>query len=266
MNNQYTVMIAEDEDIILASLTRHVQAFGQNFKLIGTAQDGQQLLELIKQHVPNVVFTDIQMPYLDGIELIQRLDNDYPDMIKIIVTGYDKFEYAKKAVQYNVFEYLLKPVIYDDIHDVLLKAQIKLDKQTKDIKDRRIDIDEGYPIDKAINNFVEYLKSNYTEDINLPGLISDIPFNTTYFCRQFKIKTGMSPSKYLTKLRINKATQLLQNNPEVSIGEISELVGYNNQSYFSRIYKITTGISPVELRDIPTEYSSSLNDLRRRDK
>lgn len=95
----------------------------------------------------------------------------------------------------------------------------------------------------------EYILSNYTSEINLNLIASSMNYSSSYLTKIFCQVYDCTPSKYIINLRINKACQLLLHNPELSIRQIGEAVGYHDQAYFSRIFKKHTGKSPFEYRE-----------------
>lgn len=248
--NEYTIIVAEDEALIRNSLVRNINNCHMGFEVIGTAQDGQEVLDQLERKVPHVLMTDIHMPVINGLELNKIVEQNYPDIFKVIISGYDNFDYARQAFEVNVQHYLLKPVLHEDMMEVLSKLRIKLDKQLDSIMDKlELSKDHDYSIDEALVMIQEYMKKNYTTEVNLDMLASSFYFNSTYLSRNFTKKYGQSPSKYLCNLRINKAKQLLVNNHELNVREIGELVGYENQAYFCRIFKSRVGQTPSQYRD-----------------
>lgn len=121
MKQVMKVCLVEDESILLRSLKRKVCTLFPGIRVIGEAYDGYEALEQIKKEVPDVVITDIRMPGMDGLELTRILAGDYPDVIVMIVSGYDDFQYARAAMQYGVHYYLLKPVKSDELQECLLQ-------------------------------------------------------------------------------------------------------------------------------------------------
>ena len=128
---QYEVIIAEDEELILNNLIQKVNAHPA-FKVIGSAQTGTDALNLVKEHSPILLMTDIRMPVMDGMELLSRVREHYPDIRFIIISGFSDFEYAREALHLKVYDYLLKPVSLDDIHEVLfgLQKDLELEKES----------------------------------------------------------------------------------------------------------------------------------------
>ena len=104
------IFLVEDEVIALRALERKIADLGGDYEVVGTAMNGVQALKLLPAAMPDVVITDIRMPDMDGIELTERIRKEHPGIIPIIATGYQEFEYAKKAISLGVKDYLLKPV------------------------------------------------------------------------------------------------------------------------------------------------------------
>lgn len=122
----YTVIVAEDEELLLNNLVHKIEKADPDFQVIGTAQTGAQALSLVEQMSPDVVFTDIKMPVMDGITLLTRIRDQFPFTKLVITSGFSDFEYAKKAITLKVSDYLLKPVDPDELRNVLLKIKQEL--------------------------------------------------------------------------------------------------------------------------------------------
>lgn len=246
---RYTVLVAEDEPLILESIVRHIESSNQNMEIIGAVHNGEKAWKMIKEHVPHILFSDIQMPVLNGLELFKRTNDEYPDILKVVISGFADFEYARKAIDYGVQEYMLKPILHEDMVKTLQKLRVKLDSQQHLIEDRLAERGKtDYQVEQAAAIMENYIKEHYMEDINLDLLARNLRFNLSYLGRAFTALTGKSPSRYLTSVRINKARQLLKHNGELSVQDVGALCGYPNPAYFSRIFKNVTGQSPIQVR------------------
>lgn len=120
------VLIAEDEPWIRAALVEMVERIGHDIKVVGEATNGEEAWHMIQQVWPTVLITDIMMPLMDGLELSRRITEDKMPIAIIIISGYENFQYAQKAIQYGVSKYLLKPVKMDELKETLLETVGKL--------------------------------------------------------------------------------------------------------------------------------------------
>lgn len=123
MRNNLRIILAEDEPAILRGLISAISQISSNCEIIGTALNGEDALDLICAKKPDVVITDIQMPLLNGLDLIEAAKEKSPHTTYIILTGYADFEYAKRAMKLNVTDYLLKPVDPDELEILLNKLK-----------------------------------------------------------------------------------------------------------------------------------------------
>ena len=101
-------------------------------ELVGDCENGKQAAEFVQEHPVDIVLTDILMPYMDGMELSHFLHDNYPDIVIVVFSGFGEFEYAKKAIQYGVSEYLLKPVTAMELTGVIQKMKEKVEQTRKE--------------------------------------------------------------------------------------------------------------------------------------
>ena len=146
----YRVLLVDDEEDIREGISRKMDWLGLGFSLVGEAANGQDALELAESLRPDVILTDIKMPFMDGLELCRILTDRLPAARFVVFSGFDAFEYAKQAIQMNVVEYILKPINADELSAVLRRLKDQLDRE------------------RAERRNVELLRSRYTE--NLPIL------------------------------------------------------------------------------------------------
>ncbi|PYE49647.1 response regulator [Paenibacillus barcinonensis] len=129
----YKVIVADDEPFMLEGWRTMIDWQGCGYELCGTATDGEEALELIGMVNPDLVVTDIQMPVLDGLGLIRTMREElrYDSQI-VIVTGYSEFGYAQQAIRYRVNEYVLKPLVPEEIHELLRSMIVPLELQRQE--------------------------------------------------------------------------------------------------------------------------------------
>ncbi|MGN1367935.1 MAG: response regulator [Aristaeellaceae bacterium] len=112
------IMIVDDEPHIIRRLRRYIEQNEPGFEIVATACDGRQALDLLEHTDVDILFTDIRMPIMDGIALLKRVDERWPHIAKVVISGYDEFEYAADALRANARDYLLKPVAEDQLHEL----------------------------------------------------------------------------------------------------------------------------------------------------
>lgn len=243
--------MAEDEPLIRKHLAKKIVEAEPSFTVTATAHNGNAALEIITARQIDLLVTDIKMPVMDGLELIEKVYFSHPFMKIIIVSGYNDFSYAQKALRYGVKEYILKPVNKDELGTVLHRLRLLLENELDDFKNRYLQYPEHTAQEELAKEIAEYLRTNYKNQFSLSDIAEMFYVNPAYVTKIFKKETGTVPSKYLQNLRINEAKRLLKDFPELEIKEISGIVGYTDQAYFSRIFKKTAGVSPLEFRDLP---------------
>ena len=126
---RYRVLLVDDEEDIRVGISRKMDWESLGFTLVGEAENGQEALELAEALSPDVVLTDIKMPFLDGLELCRILTGRLPAARFVVFSGFDDFEYAKQAIQMNVFEYILKPISAPELSAVLERLRERLDTE-----------------------------------------------------------------------------------------------------------------------------------------
>lgn len=128
----YKILLVDDEILVRDAIRKNIDWGKLDCELIGDCENGKQAVEFVKTHEVDIVLTDILMPYMDGMELSHFLHDNYPDILIVIFSGFGEFEYAKKAIQYNVSEYMLKPVTAMELTKVIENMKEKLDSRKKE--------------------------------------------------------------------------------------------------------------------------------------
>lgn len=128
------LFLVEDEIIMRDGIKKHIDWKGEDIEFVGEASDGELAYPLILKTKPDIVVTDIKMPFMDGLQLSKMIKKDNPDVHIIILSGYDEFTYAQEAVSIGVDEYLLKPISPSNLLVSIkkLKTKIELEKTAND--------------------------------------------------------------------------------------------------------------------------------------
>ena len=243
----YRAIVADDEDIIVNGMSKYIQSLNLGIKVVATSNDGRDTLEKFHKYCPDILLIDINMPHLTGLDCVKEIRKLNSTTVIIIISGYDKFEYTKQAIQNNVDFYLLKPIDDDEFLDVMKEAiNIFNDRLAKQNILSKYNLNNN----DIEGNVIDYINSHYTQSTLSTDLLeSKFNMNRISLYKLVKKATNMSFIEYVTTLRINHAIRLLNSNKNLSIGEIAIEVGYSDQYYFSRVFKKSTGYSPKDYKN-----------------
>lgn len=125
----YKVLLVDDEEEVRNAIEQRINWEELGFEVIGKAQNGVKAMEIAEKLQPDVVITDIKMPYMNGLELARNLKEENPGVRILILTGFDEFEYAKEAVHLEIEEYILKPINANELSECLKRLKNVLDKE-----------------------------------------------------------------------------------------------------------------------------------------
>ncbi|MDR1948174.1 MAG: response regulator [Spirochaetaceae bacterium] len=256
----YKAILLDDEHLTLRWLTDLIGAGDFGLTVAGTAKNGGDGLELIKKIHPDIVITDIRMPKVDGLELIQKVSEMELPVKFIILSGYGEFEYAKRAIRFGVMDYLLKPVSGDQMKETLehIISVINREKEIKrrlaklqgsDQKDTSL-LKTGNPENHSpmVTYVLRLINERISLDLSVDTLAGLIRVTPGYLSTTFKRETGMRLIEYITNARIEKAKNLLEK-PGLRIHEVSLMVGFQDSKYFAHVFKKKTGTLPSDFRN-----------------
>ncbi|RED64005.1 response regulator [Cohnella lupini] len=131
----YKVIIVDDEAVVRIGLKNTIDWGAHGFELIGDYANGREAWEAVEQHRPELVISDISMPFMDGLELAGLIAAQYPYIKTIILTGFDEFEYAQQAIRLKVSDFILKPITAQEIRLLLDRVRTEMDEDTKHRED-----------------------------------------------------------------------------------------------------------------------------------
>ena len=181
----YTVLLVDDEEEVIQVIMRKINWEGLGFSVIGYANNGVKALEMVEEFQPDVVMTDIKMPYMDGMELANHIKAEYPTTKILFFTGFDEFDYAKEAIHLEAEEYILKPVNSVELINVFTQLKIKLDQEISEkrsVETLQKYYMESLPLLQA--NFYSSLIEGRIHEEEIPKYLSDyqISFSGPFFC------------------------------------------------------------------------------------
>ena len=168
---KYSVLLVDDEEDVIQIIMKKMDWESMGFQIVGYAHNGVEALEMAEELQPDVVMTDIKMPYMDGLTLSRKLKELYRTVKIIIFSGFDEFEYAKEAIQIEVEEYILKPIDAGNLKEVFGRIHEKIGRE----------MDEKRNVDKLREYYMESLpilqENFYTSlmtDVFLRGRLKNI--------------------------------------------------------------------------------------------
>ena len=236
-------MIIDDEESARKLMRAGIKWDTLNMEVVGEAASGIEAINVIDDVKPDIAFVDISMPFMDGIEFTKTATDRYPNLIIIIMTAINQFEYARKCVSLPVFDYMLKPMVRAEISDVLERAKKRLDESKDSWEDSKAEIEtENSDENNSTELIKKYVEDNFTDSmLNLTFLAQYFGFSASYLSRKFKQDTGKNFVEYLNDLRMKKAVKIAKSN--IKMYQIAAEVGIPDPNYFSKCFKKYTGMS-----------------------
>ncbi|WP_256756640.1 response regulator [Cohnella sp. WQ 127256] len=159
----YKVIIVDDEAVVRVGLKNTINWNEHGFDLIGDYANGREAWEAVELHRPELVISDISMPFMDGLELAGLISAQYPYIKMIILTGFDEFEYAQQAIRLKVSDFILKPITAKEIRTLLDRVKTEMDEETK----RREDLGR---LNNQLSQSLPLLKERFLERLVAVGL------------------------------------------------------------------------------------------------
>jgi len=289
MTELYSILFVDDEEDVISVIMKKLDWEAMGYRVLGYAKNGMEALEVAEEMMPDVVMTDIKMPYMDGLTLSKKLKGLYPDVKIVIFSGFDEFDYAKEAIKLEAEEYILKPIRAVELQEVFERVKKALDKERdekRNIEKLQNYYQESLPLlqknflmalveGRVLAREIEEYKENY--QLSLMG-----PY---YVVIQLHIgKTGdtQGVSGVLLSASVEKLVkEQLKENETVNefsyMGDIFLLVQLQNQEKiktlidrtdaFCRLAKkickanVTAGIGYLvdSLEDLPISYKGAMN-------
>ena len=236
------LLLVDDEIAMLHIMEKAIDWKKKGIQKVFTAYNTDLARDIISSSKIDLVICDIEMPKENGLSLIQWIQDMYPEIINIILTGYPDFNYARSAISLGVYRYLLKPIAFDELEETIASAVEKLEEyKTKNKPEADPEIAD------AVNTIKKYLESHYSEVITRKKIEELVHLNQDHINREFKKQTGYTLMEYVQHYRILMAKKMLRETT-LSISEISIRTGYDSPAYFSKIFKKQTERTPLEYR------------------
>lgn len=229
-----TVLIADDEALIRSSIRYMLEESSFKVFITGEAENGEEALNMYRNLLPDVVITDVKMPALSGLELIEEVRKTDRTTQFIVVSGYAEFEYAQQAMKSGVSHYVLKPIKASHIMEALKHCALFLESKYP----------EALP---EARQLLQYIETHFASPLSLDSLAKRFSFSPKYVSCLIKSKVGLSFTDYIIALRMKEAAGLLTKTTQ-SVKSVAGTVGYEDPHYFHRLFKKKTGKTPEQFR------------------
>lgn len=242
------VLVVEDEPMIRQGIVLAVDWAALDCVVVGEASNGEEGLAAVEKYGPSLIITDLKMPKMDGLEMLEKLRAKGCAAYVIILTAYDSFEYARSALRLGAVDFLLKP-----FHDGDLERSVNALRERMNGGPR----EEASPLpglkkgDKSryVLDAMDYIGQHYAEPgVTVGAIALSLGISEGHLSHTFKKETDYTLLNYLTRYRIHKAMELLREG-KLKVYEIAERVGYRDIAYFSTMFKKLSGMTPTEYQD-----------------
>lgn len=249
----YDLLIVDDEPYMREGIKSTYDWNSYGFQVVDTAENGREALEIIRIKRPHVVLTDIVMPEMDGLEFMEQVNRLYPEVNVVLVSAHSNFKYAHKAISHGVKGYLLKPIDEIELEVVFnsLREQL-IGNVSKETKSQHAPIEFEYS-NTTDNNYIsrakQYVMDNYEKRITLEEVSRYLYITAGYFGFIFKKETGCNFIDYIVSVKLDRAKHMLRHS-DYKVKEISLRIGYDDYTYFCKIFKKIEGCTPLEYRSM----------------
>lgn len=255
----FSLMVVEDNPTVRRGLIYNVHQNMPWLEVVAEASDGVSGMELALRHRPEIILTDIRLPGISGLEMIEEIQKTYLPQV-VVISGYTEFEYARYALRLGVIAYLVKPIDEEELETTLHHAVAKIcvqqnvsgfesrnsaQKQLRQpLKDGKNNALRRWYVDQAL----DYIHGHYAENIGVAEIAQALNISESHLSKLFKEETSFSLHEYRSNYRISCAAKLLVQ-PQYKIYEVARAVGIDDQRYFSNLFKRSMGLTPMEYRN-----------------
>ena len=216
--------------------------------VVGEAADGLQALKAVERYDPSLIITDLKMPNMDGIQMMEALRARGSRAYVIILTAYDSFTYARSALRLGAVDFLLKPFHDGELEAAVIKLRRRMEAERSGTAPALPERKKGDK-SKYVLQAMDYIGQHYgDQNISVGEIAQHLGLSESHLSHLFRKETDYTLLNYLTRYRIHKAMELLRD-CRVKVYEVAQQVGYKDITYFSATFKKVVGISPSEYQD-----------------
>ncbi|GIP15925.1 DNA-binding response regulator [Paenibacillus montaniterrae] len=242
----YRVLVTDDEKHSRLGVSSTLQTWFKDDMQVDTAVNGSEALELIQQQRYDLLITDIRMPQMSGLELLEALRKRKNGLPTILLTGFAEFEYAQQGIKLGAADYLLKPVHQEQLIATVQRVLEQLPADSKSSSsETEIELTSRNPY---IIEAMQYMETYMAQSFTIKDISSYVHLNPSYFSVLFKDEVGVPFTDYVIQMRTEKAKALLRDS-QLSLEQICERIGIQSTSYFIKMFKKSEGVTPKQYRE-----------------
>jgi two-component system response regulator YesN len=267
----YKALVIDDEKPARQAIIALGQWAAAGVTELHEAREGAGGLAVLRDKRPDIVMVDMKMPQMDGVEFLEIACREFPRAKYVVISGYDDYEYTRRAIRANVRDYLLKPVIEAELNEVIQRVVAELNQAKRSVweslnqenlfgpqvsvlaENGREKQQSRYSL--CLYEIKKYIDQYYYREIKLKVFADRFFLSKEYLSKLFKEEFGYNIYEYLLRIRMEQARKLLAD-LEVKVISVAGRLGYHDQNYFSKAFKTYYGITPTEFREGLTRAAS----------
>ena len=264
----FSLLLVDDEEVILDGLFANIDWEGAGFQNVYKAGNAETALNILSRYRIDIVIADIVMPGMDGLSMCGAIRKAWPLCRVIFLTGYQYFEYARRAIDLGAYKYMIKPVCYEEIQAAAEDALSDLKTELRNmelIEDAKLGFASSHPAGdpvgvapgdpalaesrrhtEIIASIKQLINEKMSEGITVNEIAEIMHYNPSYLSQLVRRETGQALCDLLISMRMETACRLLASGEKVQ--SVAQRVGYDNLAHFSRIFKKRLGLNPRSYR------------------
>lgn len=244
----YKVVLVDDERLIVEGLTKAMPWERLGCMVVGTASDGREGLAMVRSTQPDILFTDIRMPNMDGLAMVAAVKSEFPRIQVSVLTAFRDFDYAQRAITLGVSRYLLKPSKMNELQEAVTAMTARLDAMAPADPEASAEGEEGGEANSfVVRAALAYMQAHCAEHISLGDVADNVYVSQWHLSKLINKDTGQSFFDLLGGMRIERAKALLRD-PSMRVHAVAEAAGFSDVAHFSKSFKKIVGMTPGAYR------------------
>lgn len=235
----YKLLIIEDEHLIRRWLAYAIDYSDIGLKVVGAADNGQEGADMIRNYLPDIVISDINMPVMDAFEMFELTKDLF---------------FKKKAIHYGVREFLAKPLQTEELRLSLLQLTNELENEKRLTNQKKYEAlvvarKTHHDKDMIVHQVLSWIHEYYAQKFTIADIAASLGYSESYLYKKIKDHLDITINDYVNRYRIKKAIDQLIEDPNVLIYEVADRVGFSDYKYFNKVFRRYIGVSVTEFKE-----------------